>query len=170
MLDVCYSSNEDKRRRWPAETLPAIFQAARDAIHRPEQRQALTRWMQARGIRTAQDLHNACRAGRYKPSPRLKRHCDPIQPVSVTIERGGDCDQWAAVVLAGLRLLGLGDRADEALYLVSVGDDADPYRHVRVCLKAEGRYWQLDPKPNQDGAPFDVRADAYPLQEFHPFQ
>lgn len=165
---VCYEDHADKRDRWPRETLPAIFNAARAAVHTLAERQKLTRWMHAHGIATAEELHEVVRAAPYVSSKR--RECDPIQPVSHTIERGGDCDQWAAVILAALRLLGF-----ESLYLVAVGDALDPYQHACVILHAndrgdpQARYWRLDPKPDQRGVPFNQRSDTYPLEKFFRF-
>ena len=161
---ICYASQSEKRQKWPLETLPAIFKAARHATRNPHARAQLQAWMQSHGVATAEDLHNAARAGRYVATPEPRRHCDPIQPVARTIAHGGDCDQWAAVLLAGLAVLGF-----DRLWLISVGDEADPYRHVAVMLHAEDRYWRLDPKADQQGVDFNQRADNFNVQQYHRF-
>lgn len=159
---ACYKSYADKRERWPRVTLPAIFAAARHAFNDVGERNALRRWMQGHGISTAEQLHEAARKGRYVPTPDPLRHCDPIQPVNFTARHGGDCDQWAAVLLAGLRCLGF-----ENMFLVATGDETDPYRHACAVVEHRGRYYRLDPKADQQGAAFNERADDYPRETFY---
>jgi hypothetical protein len=160
----CYSSEAEKRSVWPVETAPAILACASRAVNVLHERQAIVAWLRKNGIHTAADLHDACRRGRYMEPPKGVRHCDPIQPVPMTMAHGGDCDQWAAVVMAGLRVLGLAD-----IWLVAVGDPADPYRHAFTVCRSADRYWILDPKPDQEGVEFNVRADSYPLKQFFRF-
>ncbi len=159
-MEFCYTSQADKRRRYPVETVPAILAAAQRGARDLDQRRALVAWMQANNANTAEALHDAARAGTYRQSDRDE--CDPIQEVSETIANGGDCDQWAAVIMAGLRVLGFA-----RVYLVTAGDEADPYRHAAVEFFAGGRMWLCDPKADQTGHPFNTRADMphYPRRQ-----
>lgn len=159
---VCYNTHESKRRDFAARTVPMLRQAARDAAS--NEHEALGRWMADAGVLAKREplavleaLHEAARAGRYtetKPG-----HCDVLQPVAHTLEHGGDCDQWAVVLLACCLMLGF------APYLVSFGDQpgadpyADPARHVAVICEIGDRSVLLDPKGSQEGADFNEWPD-----------
>lgn len=155
MTEFCYTSYADKLRRYPAQVVPAILAAAKRGANQVDQRRALVAWMQANDVQTAEDLHEAARRGTYKHSARPE--CDPIQEVAQTIAHGGDCDQWAAVVMAGLLVLGF-----TRVWLTTTGDERDPYQHAAVEFFAAGQQWTLDPKFDQPGAPFNTRADSHP--------
>ncbi len=153
---ICYASHADKRARFPSETVRAILAGARRAAR--ERADLLTGWLDANGVlilprhSVAQlaALHAAARAGRYVAPQPL--HCDVAQDVAETIARGGDCDQWAMVILACARLL------DMPAWLVAAGDTADPYRHVWCQVRAGGRWWDVDPKGTPEGLEFGQRA------------
>jgi hypothetical protein len=162
---ICYASFEEKRRKWPHETAPAILREARRAAESPDTRARLIRWMRENGIRSAESLHNQVARMAYVPTPEPRRHCDPIQRVEHTLQAGGDCDQWAAVVMACLRIL----NHRWKIFLVATGDARDPYRHAATVFHHTGRWYRLDPHPGPEypGTPaFDVRTENHPLQEF----
>lgn len=151
---ICYASAADKRERFPRETIPAIFRAAAAVPTF-----TLADWlgqvaMMGPGVEQLRAVHDLARAGRYRTPAALT--CDPQQPARDTILHGGDCDQWAAVLLAGLKYLGYTAR------LVTFGDRTDPYQHVAVDVEHNGRVFILDPKGSQAGAPFNV-APPHPI-------
>jgi len=154
---ICYVSLGDKRRRFPVETVKMILSGARRAAR--EDRQRLAQWLDGSGALDLPDrsleqlaaMHQAARAGRYVPAAPL--HCDLARGVGETLDNGGDCDQWAVVLLAALKLL------EYPAYLVAGGDASDPYRHVWVRARAGGRWWDLDPKGSQAGMDFGHSAD-----------
>lgn len=152
MSKVCYATYPAKRRLFERETVPAILRAARQSAR--DERAFLAEWMERTGVLSHGDterqlmaLHNAARRGRYVPF--TPDHCDGQQPAQSTIEHGGDCDQWASVLLACLLLLQVRGT------LVSFGDHADPYQHVAVVAEIGHSALILDPKGSQRGADFN---------------
>lgn len=154
----CYSNAEEKRRKFPAVVIPALFdEAARGAHDR-----ALIQWLAATGVADAPRglpqlaaLHEAARAGLYVPS--RPANCDPPQPVDWTLARGGDCDQWAAVILAALRHLGY------PASLWTFGDGADNFQHVAAAALWGARWRVMDAKGDARGLDFAQIDPSYPV-------
>jgi hypothetical protein len=124
---ACYDTPEDKRRLFPAVVIPAIYAEA----HAGAQDDTLHFWLAnagidqfPHGVAQLAALHELARTGRYTPASPY--NCDPIQSVSQTIIEGGDCDQWASVLLAALDVMGYEAR------LVTFGDELDRFAHVFV--------------------------------------
>ena len=143
----CYASTADKLQKFPA-VIGQIYDLAAAGIDDP----ILFHWLLAagaadvRGLAALTAMHDAARAGAYVTPAQM--NCDPPQTVAHTILNGGDCDQWAAVLLAGAAALGI--RAE----LLTFGDDADPYQHVAICAQLDGEWYALDPKGDRAGLPF----------------
>lgn len=154
---VCYTSFPGKRRDFVKRTVPTILKAARHSAQ--TQRAELIAWMDRNGVLSIGEgpmleaLHDAARRGRYVETQ--PGHCDVVQDALATIEHGGDCDQWAVVLLACCALL------DVRANLVSFGDDSDPHQHVAVVAELYDSAFVLDPKGNQYGAGFN----EWPRQE-----
>lgn len=175
-----YPTWEAKALLWPRRVLPQIIRRANESAQGEDWRR-LAAWLEANGLalpesnaatveRLAQ-LHNAVRKGAYKPDPS---GLDVVYPVALakphgaqgvmiapTIEQGGDCDDWAPVILAPLMRWRLPCR------VVAVGTEKDPFAHVFVRARnRDGAYFTLDPKGNQQGYPFDKAAprSLYPVQ------
>lgn len=150
-MNICYLSFDDKLHVFPRVTVPMIFAAAAEGTNSP----ALLEWLDQGGVLDApvglvqlRALHQLARSGRYVPGPR---GCDQILDTSTVIEEGGDCDNWAAVVLAALRTLGYPSR------LSAFGDALDPHEHVTAAAWFGGAWRYLDAKPDQGGSDFLVR-------------
>lgn len=167
MMDVCYTSLADKRERYASETIPAIIDAAGIAVRDPSQSQILRNWLVRSGVshdarsgsRALLALHCAVRNAPYRSFDRVG--CDHVQSVPQTLARGGDCDNWAAVMIAAATLMGFHD-----IRLLTTGDEADPFRHVAVAVHDDGVPYLLDPKYRPDSKTlFNTRADAYPLAQ-----
>lgn len=138
MNTVHYASLEDKRLRYVRETIPLIFtQAAAAALEeRP-------------GFASPRDLHEFVRTGRYVSEDGPK---DEVRSVADTLQVGGDCDDWAAV------LLGLAWNMGWPARLVTAGSELDPFEHVYVEIH-DGRHWvPSDPKGSQRGLDFGRRS------------
>lgn len=157
MRPTCYQTPEDKATLFPAVVIPGIYADALAAVHDP----ILHAWLNSvgldstsRGLPQLLLLHALARAGTYKPAWPV--NCDPRQPVSETILNGGDCDQWASVVLAALLLLGYPGR------VITFGDDADKFRHVATAARFNGRWYFLDPKGDAAGLDFGLIDETYP--------
>lgn len=153
---VCYNTYPEKRRLFAKQTAPAIIRAARQSAQ--HERDYIAAWLDSHGVLkpdTPWDqlarLHNAARRGKYVPHD--PDHCDSVQTAQRTIEHGGDCDQWAHVLLACCLLLGI--RA----VLVSFGDGQDPYQHAAVVAEIGQAAIVLDPKGSQRGADFNEWPD-----------
>jgi len=156
--ETCYANGPDKRRRFLRETVPAILASARRQAR--DEEDTLGRWMHERGVLKQANpwdrlgmLHEAARGGRYVET--RPRRCDRTKTAADTLAEGGDCDQWAAVILACCNILGI--RAN----LCAFGDDladteGDPYQHVAVVAEVNSAVAILDPKGNQAGSPFNV--------------
>lgn len=149
MTHATYWTPQDKASAFPARIIPAMLhQAAADMAD-----ETLHLWLQSdgvagapRGLPQLYALHQAARAGRYR-APVIP-NSDAVQPASITLTMGGDCDQWAVVLLAALAALGY-----EA-QIVTMGDHRDPYQHVAIRARvARGWVW-LDPKGDQHGREF----------------
>jgi hypothetical protein len=155
---ICYVSLAHKLDAYPRETLPRIMRRAEAATGDGAELLALDEWLPRAGltletvpqVRDLVALHELAREGVYR-RPKNKR-CDPIRFPSHTLANGGDCDQWATVLLAVLWSWGL------PAWLVTSGDDRDPYRHVYVETELDGAVYILDPKGSQVGSDFDVRS------------
>src|SRR5690606_22591440 len=101
---ICYTDQADKRRRYPAETIPALFAAAAATPVF-----TVADWlgpvaMMDRGPAQLRAVHDLARRGAYRASQPMQ--CDPLQSARDTILHGGDCDQWAVVIYAALKFLG----------------------------------------------------------------
>lgn len=144
-----YWTPADKARAFPTRIIPGmVAQAAADVAD-----ETLHLWLQADGVAAAPRglpqlyaLHQAARAGRYRAP--IMPNSDTVHPVSITLTMGGDCDQWAVVLLAALAALGY-----EA-QLCTMGDRRDPYQHVAVRVRHAGHWIWLDPKGDQAGREF----------------
>lgn len=150
MTVATYQTLADKTALFPALIVPATLAAARAGAQSP----ALAAWLECNrvtlapwGMAQAMAIHEAARAGLYRPT--VPTNCDVVQAVETTLRRGGDCDQWAAVVLAALAMLGYPD-----CQLATFGDDRDPYQHVAVLANVGNQYAVLDPKGDQQGREF----------------
>ncbi len=136
---VCYLSLADKARRYVAETIPLVFAQAVNGM--------------AASVTPAPSLaaiHDTIRRGVYV---KEDGPCDEVRPVTQTLADGGDCEDWAAVLLSWLMAAGV------AALLVTAGDKDDNFRHVYV-LAADNTGWHvLDPKGSQKGLPFGREAD-----------
>jgi len=136
---VCYKSYEDKAARW----VPSIgFGIVREAVRGSE---AVAAALRLAGVRDVRGLHAWLQTGLYVAETGS---CDDMQSVATTLLRGGDCEDWAAVALAGLWALGVAGR------VVGGGDSVDPYRHVWIEAWTDDGWRALDAKPHQDGYPF----------------
>ncbi|MDC1141882.1 hypothetical protein OAU50_02220 [Planctomycetota bacterium] len=166
MSKVCYNSDADKGARFKAETLPLIADTIAETFDDFGEYKTLRAWLRENEVMgkgragTLERLHNAARAGIYLSVRQA--NCDIIQPVSRTLESGGDCDQWATALIAALTHLGYSRK-----YLVAVGDSKDPLQHISTVASRDGiDFWYLDPKPNQTGVLFNRRADNLPIIRF----
>jgi hypothetical protein len=175
-----YPSWEAKAQLWPRRVLPQIIQRANEAAQGADW-QALAAWLEAHGLPLPESnsattqrlaaLHEAVRKGRYKSDPN---GMDIVYPVALpkphgaqgasiypTIEQGGDCDDWAPVILAPLMRWKIPAR------IVAVGTERDPFAHVFVRARTrDGASYALDPKGNQTGFAFDKTAprSMFPIQ------
>lgn len=150
----CYNSPEEKRRNFPTVTIPLIFEmawAGRDVVED---------WLTAYGIEDIPSgvpqlaaIHNLTRQGRYR-SPS-QTNCDPPQAVGITIRTGGDCDQWASVLIAGLWVLGF------TPVLITFGDNQDSFQHVAVATYWRLSWFLLDPKGDGVGLDFNDWNNGY---------
>lgn len=153
----CYTTAADKAARFPAVVIPALLaqaQAERDDG-------TLLWWLRDGGILAMPEgpaqleaLHDLARQGLYR-SP-LQMQCDPYQHVADTILYGGDCDQWAAVVMAALAALGY------TFGLYTFGNTfSDEFQHVAPGAEFGVRWYLLDAKGDQAGLPFDTADPTY---------
>lgn len=157
---ICFATRAGKRRDFPGRVLPAMRKAVLNALRDPGQREALERWVarnvrgEDRGVAYLEAIHNAAWAGLYVPTDR--RECDVVRvarPITVTLAHGGDCDQWAVVIAAALKLRGYRP------HLFGFGDTSDPWLHVAVGAKYRGAWFLLDAKGSQEALPFNVWPD-----------
>lgn len=157
-VTTCYANNADKRIRFVRETVPAILASARAQAELEEY--TLGRWMFRHRVLTQENpwdmlqaLHNAARQGTYRTTKPA--HCDRTQTAARTLMDGGDCDQWAAVLMACCTILGL--RATLCAFGDPLADKhGDPYRHVGVVVEIGSQSQvYLDPKGSQAGADFN---------------
>lgn len=159
---VCYSNHAEKRDLFSRVVVPGILVRARAG----SRSRILTNWLRAnqvtqapRGMAQLNMLHQAARAGRYVPAPG---GCDSLLDVSTVIQSGGDCDNWAAVLLAALLRLNYGP-----VRLSSFGDATDPHRHVAVSVWWAGGWRYLDAKGDQRGAEFLARPRGFEQETVH---
>lgn len=164
---ICYASFADKARRYPAETLPAVLAAAAQAPGHPVFDNWFHRAVSARAladpVTRLRQLHDAVRAGAYVPELDARGNdlaCDVVRFTQTTIRAGGDCEDWAAVLLAGTAII-----ADGAL-LVTSGETHDNFLHIAVAAMLGGRLYLLDPKGDEFGAPFDTRGESYGIRRY----
>lgn len=153
MVTVAYDSYEHKAKAYFDQTLPAIFRAAFEPTY--ESQKALDRWMReevtaSRKSFQLRELHEAARAGKYV-AENLPQ--DEIRTMLQTLRMGGDCEDYAAVLLAGCRLMGVKAK------LVTSGDSQDNFLHVFVTANG----YILDPKGSQAGADFNKRSENNPV-------
>jgi len=156
----CYTDSHDKRRRFPSVIIPGIYDEAARSARDP----FLAEWLQGAGVADAPPgpaqlfaLHELARAGSYAEPAQF--NCDPLQAVSTTIAEGGDCDQWAMVLLAALAILGYEAR------LMTFGDEADRFQHVCIAAKWDRRWHILDPKGDPKGLDFNDHDGSYLIVE-----
>lgn len=144
----CYETPEEKRRNFPTVTIPAIFEMAYAG------RDVVLDWLRAYGIEDVPSgipqliaLHDLTRQGKYVTPEKM--NCDPPQAVALTIRIGGDCDQWASVLIAGMWALGFEP------VLVTFGDNSDHFQHVAVATYFGMSWHLLDPKGDALGMDFN---------------
>jgi hypothetical protein len=166
---INYLNLADKAQKWPNATLPEIILSARDAVAGGQANPALFSWLSRMGLvpqkrvlplqtMTLAKLHNAARAGRYveEIGPR-----DEVQAVEKTLSHGGDCEDWAAVLVAVALLWGANVR------IVTSGAEIDNFYHVYAEIQDSGGVWHtLDPKGCPEGAAFDFRSEQYPVRRW----
>jgi hypothetical protein len=147
---TCYQTPDDKRRIFPTLVIPTIYNLAALGVNDP----TLHDWLQGAGVDRLTPglgqllaLHELARAGLYRSPWAI--NCDPPQAVAVTITQGGDCDQWATVLLAATKLFGYRAR------LVTFGDRNDRFQHVAVAVAQGGKWYNLDPKGDPAGLDFN---------------
>lgn len=169
---VHYLSHADKAHKWPNQTLPHIVLAARDAARGGQASPALFSWLSRMALVTERRalpltgeviarLHNAARRGRYVAE--LGPY-DQVQAVDKTLAHGGDCEDWAAVLLAVALVWGAPVR------IVTSGDTRDNFMHVYVEMQDHAGVWRtLDPKGSQLGAAFDFRSERNPVRRWWTF-
>lgn len=157
---ACYRTPAEKAALFPAVVIPGIFAEARRAEFDP----VLHYWLESvgmastpRGLPQLLLLHALARAGIYKPA--WPHNCDPMQPAGETILNGGDCDQWAAVLIAALAVLGYPAR------VITFGDQADRFRHVATAARWNGTWFFLDPKGDAVGLDFGLIDDTFTTWE-----
>lgn len=156
MVTVHYKSHEHKARVYVAETLPAIFRAAFEPS--VESQNALERWMKQnitgshKSLQLVQ-LHDAARAGKYV-AENLPQ--DEIRTIAQTLTMGGDCEDWAVVLIAACRELGISAK------VATSGDANDNFLHVYI--RALG--FVLDPKGSQLGVAFNVNSENNPIRRY----
>lgn len=155
----CYHDFADKREKYVADVIPAIFTHA----HR-----ALPLW-QAHTIPVANEdtlirLHERMRELPYigeDEAFELSKFCpeakaiDVVQKVEDTLAEGGDCEDFAAVLLSALWAWGI------PASLETAGDELDPFRHVRALAAVENRVFILDPRPHELGMDFNERWGSF---------
>jgi hypothetical protein len=153
--NVCYQDHDHKRETFARVTVPSIFAAARAGVAEP----ALHEWLNfhgvlgaPRGLSQLRALHETARGSRYVPGPR---GCDSILDVSTVIDQGGDCDNWAAVLLAAAAAMGYPAR------LHAFGTARDPHEHVAVAVFWAGAWRYLDAKGDQEGEEFLQRPRGF---------
>lgn len=157
MPSRCYLTRADKAAKFPAVVIPALFAQAQAESDDP----TLLWWLRAGtvldydpGPRQLEVLHDLARAGRY--SPPAAWHCDPHRAVADTVLYGGDCDQWAAVVMAALCRIGY------SYGLYTFGQPfGDEFQHVAPAAEFGLRWYLLDAKGDQAGNPFDTADPNY---------
>ncbi len=164
-----YTSNTDKARKYVEQTIPEIFWAATSAARKKSESRhfakvhhVLVMWLGhiglgevLRGLVPVADLHlaqlhEAVRGRKYLAEDESEGAQDCVQDVGQTLVYGGDCEDYAAVLLAACWALGV-----RSAVLVTAGSRQDHFEHVRVEVLL-GRWFVLDPKGDQQGAPFDV--------------
>jgi len=164
---ICYLSFPDKADKYVRLTLPAVFDAAADA----QGLRVFDNWFQqnvqpralADALERAKQLHDAARAGAYveeRDGAGNDLPCDVVRSLATTIRAGGDCEDWAAVLLAGLAFIGL------PALLVTSGEPHDSFLHICAATWIDGRLYLLDPKGDHYGAPFNVRSETYSVRRY----
>lgn len=157
MTVPCYTSLAEKIEVFPRVVIPQVYgyavAGADDGTLRDWLDHYAIQWI-PRGVAQLLCLHYIARQGLYKQARPY--NCDPPQLVADTIQNGGDCDQWATVILAALIVMGYPGR------LVTFGSDADPFEHVAVGAKAGGAWYFLDPKGDQGGLDFGAMDSNFP--------
>lgn len=160
---ICYSSFEDKRQRYQAQTLPAVLAEAHEPLTATSRAFYAVALGVGQHVDRLRNLHDTVRAARYIAERDVSgdlANCDQVRSIHDTIVNGGDCEDWAAVLLRGCKLIGV------PAYIVTSGEHHDPFMHVSVAAVVADRLYLLDPKGDQQGAPFNVRSERYPERRF----
>ena len=160
---ICYASFPDKRQRYQAQTLPVILAEASEPLT-VAAREFLARALgNGAVVDRLRSLHDTVRAARYideRDASGDLSNCDHVRGIHETVTQGGDCEDWAAVLLRGCKLIGV------PAYAVTSGEHHDPFMHVSVAAIVGNQLYLLDPKGDQQGAPFNVRSERYPVRRF----
>lgn len=129
---VLYGSRADKQVRYVDSTIPLIYAEAARAVlpNLP---------------RDARAIHDWARAGKYLPE---NISGDEVRTAAEVLEGGGDCDDWASLLVAAY------GRAGFPVQLVTAGDESDNFEHVYVQVFDGGRWIVSDPKGSQRGHAF----------------
>lgn len=156
MVTIRYPSFEAKARGYIAHTLPEVFRVA--FYPSAESQEALGRWMDShitakRKSFQLRQLHDAARAGKYV-AENLPQ--DEIRTIAQTLAVGGDCEDWAAVLVAACRELGI------PAQIATSGNAQDNFLHVYIIAYG----FVLDPKGSQVGVDFNSHSENYPVQRF----
>lgn len=184
---VCWDNAAQKRTRWPRVVIPHIIERFAQAVGMADAPgksretafiDAVTffaEWLNFVDLRpytsprlrygdreAAERLHELVRRGRYV---YYLEACDRINPPEQTIVGGGDCDQWAVVIATAAYLLGF-----PAVYLVTAGDNIDPYQHVYTEVHGTSGAWILDPKGDDNGESFNETRPAPLVQRYRIYQ
>lgn len=169
---IRYLSHADKAEKWPNATLPAIILSAREAVVAGQASPALYSWLSRKGLvpqrrvlplltEVIARLHNAARGGRYVEEIGPKDH---VQAVERTLHQGGDCEDWAAVLVAVALLWGAPVR------IVTSGEPHDHFLHVYAEIRDHAGIWHtLDPKGSPEGVAFDFRSERNPVRRWWSF-
>jgi hypothetical protein len=138
---VLYGSRADKQQIYVSHTIPLMW-AESDRAVLP----ALPR--------DARAIHDWARAGKYTPE---NIPGDEVRTAQEILEGGGDCDDWASLLLAAY------SRAGYDVRLVTAGDDGDNFEHVYVEVFTGGQWVPSDPKGSQRGHAFGVES-VFPVR------
>jgi len=156
VITVRYQSLADKATRYVNETLPAIFAAAEDGPNFGNGAGTLALFRLIERVRNLEQLHAAIRGGRYVDETGPK---DDVQDLADTLANGGDCEDWAAVLVAACRLLGI------RCCVTTSGQAWDNFLHVYVTAQdRDGAWYVLDPKGSGLGADFNKHSENYPIR------
>lgn len=146
MVTVFYESHAQKAADYVEVVIPAIFEMAFNPSAVSEQQFEfwIEQFLNSNDTKYNRllSIHNMVRREKYVPENLPQ---DEIRTMAQTLLYGGDCEDFAAVLLAAIA------RAGVSGVLVTSGDALDNFKHVYV----EAGGYILDPKGSQEGVPFN---------------